>query len=121
MMRVSGLPQRGNNKCDRLRELTIYIHTSIYIYEHMRSGFYRGNNKEMANSAHSMDNTAQKLAGKVIIITGGASGIGEETARLFANHGARMVVIADIQDELGNQVAASIGSDRYNQTNSCIF
>ncbi|ESW10208.1 hypothetical protein PHAVU_009G190300 [Phaseolus vulgaris] len=78
----------------------------------MRSGFYRGNNKEMANSAHSMDNTAQKLAGKVIIITGGASGIGEETARLFANHGARMVVIADIQDELGNLVAASIGSDR---------
>ncbi|KAK7354205.1 hypothetical protein VNO80_19664 [Phaseolus coccineus] len=66
----------------------------------------------MANSAHSMDNAAQKLAGKVVIITGGASGIGEETGRLFASHGARMVVIADIQDELGNQVAASIGSDR---------
>ena len=53
-----------------------------------------------------------KLAGKVAIVTGGASGIGEATARVFADQGARMVVIADIQDELGNQVAASIGTHR---------
>ncbi|XP_020232029.1 (-)-isopiperitenol/(-)-carveol dehydrogenase, mitochondrial [Cajanus cajan] len=66
----------------------------------------------MAESANSIHNSGQKLAGKVAIITGGASGIGEETARVFADHGARMVVIADIQDDLGNQVAASIGSHR---------
>ncbi|XP_071737467.1 LOW QUALITY PROTEIN: (+)-cis,trans-nepetalactol synthase NEPS1-like [Rutidosis leptorrhynchoides] len=52
-----------------------------------------------------------KIKGKVAIITGGASGIGETTARLFANHGARAVVVADIQDELGEQVAKSIGSN----------
>lgn len=51
-----------------------------------------------------------RLEGKVAVITGGASGIGEAAARLFVEHGAR-VVIADIQDELALQVASSIGSD----------
>ncbi|XP_015882549.3 (+)-cis,trans-nepetalactol synthase NEPS1-like [Ziziphus jujuba] len=54
----------------------------------------------------------QRLQGKVVIITGGASGIGESVARLFADHGARMVVIVDIQDDLGNKVAESIGVHR---------
>ncbi|KAL4295509.1 hypothetical protein GQ457_12G006040 [Hibiscus cannabinus] len=53
----------------------------------------------------------KKLEGKVAIITGGANGIGKATACVFADHGARMVVIADIQDELGEQVAASIGQN----------
>jgi len=51
-----------------------------------------------------------RLEGKVAVITGGASGIGEATARLFIEHGAR-VVIADIQDELALQVVSSIGTD----------
>ncbi|KAK4437105.1 Nepetalactol-related short-chain-dehydrogenase/reductase 1 [Sesamum alatum] len=54
----------------------------------------------------------KKLEGKVAIVTGGASGIGEATARLFAEHGARAVVIADIQAEKGQSVAESIGSQR---------
>ncbi|KAL6175552.1 hypothetical protein ACLB2K_052191 [Fragaria x ananassa] len=52
----------------------------------------------------------KKLQDKVAIVTGGASGIGEATARLFALHGARAVVIADVQDEKGQDVAASIGA-----------
>lgn len=51
------------------------------------------------------------MEGKIVIITGGASGIGAAAARLFAEHGAR-VVIVDVQDELGRNVAVSIGEDR---------
>ena len=41
------------------------------------------------------------------MITGGSSGIGESTARLFVQQGAK-VVIADIQDDLGHSVCNSI-------------
>lgn len=52
-----------------------------------------------------------RLEGKVALVTGAASGIGEQTVRLFAENGAS-VVIADVQDELGHQVVASIGSKK---------
>ena len=46
------------------------------------------------------------LAGKVAIVTGGASGIGEATARVFAEAGAK-VIVADVQD--GARVAKEVG------------
>jgi NAD(P)-dependent dehydrogenase (short-subunit alcohol dehydrogenase family) len=49
----------------------------------------------------------KRLPGKVAIVTGGASGIGEAAARLFAAHGAS-VVLCDLQDELGGRVADEI-------------
>jgi NAD(P)-dependent dehydrogenase (short-subunit alcohol dehydrogenase family) len=48
-----------------------------------------------------------KLQGKVAVITGAASGIGEATARLFAYEGAA-VLLADINDERGEKVAAEL-------------
>ncbi len=48
-----------------------------------------------------------KMDGKVALITGGASGLGAEDARVLAREGAK-VVITDVQDELGADVAASI-------------
>ncbi len=49
-----------------------------------------------------------EIAGKVFIVTGGASGLGEGTARMLAGHGAK-VVIADLQAERGAQVAHELG------------
>jgi cyclopentanol dehydrogenase len=49
----------------------------------------------------------KRLLDKVAIISGGASGIGAETARAFAMHGA-VVVLCDVQDELGRLVAKEI-------------
>jgi len=49
----------------------------------------------------------KRLLDKVAIISGGASGIGAETARVFAAHGAS-VVLCDLQDDLGHAVAKEI-------------
>ncbi|MDB5828144.1 MAG: short-chain dehydrogenase/reductase [Variovorax sp.] len=48
-----------------------------------------------------------QIEGKVFIVTGGASGLGEGTARMLAANGAK-VVIADMQDK-GEAVAQDIG------------
>ncbi|ESW35211.1 hypothetical protein PHAVU_001G216000 [Phaseolus vulgaris] len=53
----------------------------------------------------------ERLQGKVAIVTGGATGIGEEAVRIFVENGAS-VVIADIKDELGHSLASSLGSEK---------
>jgi len=49
-----------------------------------------------------------EISGKVFIVTGGASGLGEGTARMLTAHGAK-VVIADLQVEQGQAVADELG------------
>jgi NAD(P)-dependent dehydrogenase (short-subunit alcohol dehydrogenase family) len=48
-----------------------------------------------------------RLEGKVAVITGAASGIGQESARRFAQEGARVCVV-DLADDPGEETAAEI-------------
>ena len=48
------------------------------------------------------------IANKVYIVTGGASGLGEGTARMLAANGGS-VIVADLQADRGEQVAKEIG------------
>ncbi|MBC8055151.1 MAG: 3-hydroxyacyl-CoA dehydrogenase [Rhizobiales bacterium] len=58
------------------------------------------------------------IAGKVFIVTGGASGLGEGTARMLVAHGAK-VVIADLQADKGEALAAELGGTAIAQFVKC--
>ncbi|EHK54814.1 MULTISPECIES: SDR family oxidoreductase [Allomesorhizobium] len=49
------------------------------------------------------------IEGKIVVVTGGASGIGEALCRAFASAGARKVVVSDIDVPGAGRVAADIG------------
>lgn len=51
-----------------------------------------------------------KVAGKVVVVTGAANGIGEALARRFATDGAAAVVVADRDADRLDAVARSIGA-----------
>ncbi|MGB8859934.1 MAG: glucose 1-dehydrogenase [Ilumatobacteraceae bacterium] len=50
----------------------------------------------------------RRLEGKVAVITGAASGIGAGTARMFVDHGAK-VVVADVQEAAARALVAELG------------
>ncbi|HEY3064918.1 MAG TPA: glucose 1-dehydrogenase [Methylomirabilota bacterium] len=51
-----------------------------------------------------------RLAGKVALITGGASGMGQSEASIFAREGAR-VIVGDLLEREGHEVAAKIAAE----------
>ena len=54
-----------------------------------------------------------KIAGKVCVVTGGASGIGKALATRFIAEGAKAVVIADLNADTVSAVGAEIGAQTH--------
>lgn len=56
-----------------------------------------------------MELIAIEINGQTAIITGGSSGLGEATVRMFINNGANVAII-DLDEERGNKLADELGS-----------
>ena len=65
-------------------------------------------NKEFSSKPAASTARQGRLADKVAVITGAASGIGKEIARAFAREGAK-VVIADLDQAAAEETASGLG------------
>jgi NAD(P)-dependent dehydrogenase (short-subunit alcohol dehydrogenase family) len=54
-----------------------------------------------------------QVADKVVIVTGGANGIGKALCERFSREGARLVVVADLEAENARRVADAIGGESF--------
>ena len=51
-----------------------------------------------------------EVAGKVIVVTGGAHGIGRALVERFAREGARHVVVVDLDEARAKEVAVGLSN-----------
>ena len=61
----------------------------------------------------ALSKLSRSVAGKVVIVTGAASGMGRATARLFADEGASVALI-DVNEEPLQAVLGEIRDAGYN-------
>jgi NAD(P)-dependent dehydrogenase (short-subunit alcohol dehydrogenase family) len=56
--------------------------------------------------------SVMQIKGKVVVVTGGANGIGRALCLRFAKEGARMVAVSDIDEDNGFKVMQELGEGR---------
>lgn len=66
----------------------------------------------MSNEIFFDQSSLDSLKGKVVVLTGGASGIGREAVTIFAKAGAR-IVFGDIDKVNGDKLASRLGRWAY--------
>lgn len=80
----------------------------------MKNAIYIYRNKTKVKGDKNMYNPLD-FTGKVVVISGGASGIGLGTGKLFAKHGAS-VVLLDINESQGEMAVGEIAAEGYEAT-----
>jgi len=78
--------------------------------EKRKSHILKNNEEQKQRRKHMSNNHGQKLAGKIAVITGGSSGIGLATAKLFVQEGAYVFITGRRQAEL-DKAKAEIGKN----------
>ncbi|CAK1547379.1 unnamed protein product [Leptosia nina] len=63
---------------------------------------------------------AKNLKNKVVVITGGATGIGYEIADRFLSKGAKIIIILDINEEEGKSATKKL-NDKYGSSRSVFY
>jgi NAD(P)-dependent dehydrogenase (short-subunit alcohol dehydrogenase family) len=67
---------------------------------------------DLKNRGEKIIVPAMQIQGKVVVVTGGANGIGRALCDRFAQEGARLVAVSDVDKDHGNKVAQEIGEGR---------
>ncbi|XP_073052511.1 (+)-borneol dehydrogenase 1-like isoform X2 [Primulina eburnea] len=96
-------------KCRKLLRITYSVSESVCLKDFDRICFCLRRKLTLQGINMKGSSVHGRLEGKVAIVTGGASGIGASTVRLFFENGAN-VVIADVQDTLGQSLANKLDS-----------
>src|SRR3954451_19460828 len=65
--------------------------------------------RRVSTSRRMVHDPAMDVTGKVVVITGGANGIGRALALRFAEEGAAGIVVADLDEARAQAVASEIG------------